>query len=132
MFGKKKEEVFFDKMDTLIGADSSFQGIITATGTIRVDGKFEGEISCTGDLVIGEGGKVKANVKVRNLLLSGELEGNVAVQGRIEITLSGKLYGDIATTNLVIDEGAVFRGKCDMQQLQSKGKVSLQPQKAEG
>jgi cytoskeletal protein CcmA (bactofilin family) len=132
MFGKKKEEVSFDKVDTLIGADTSVQGTITATGTIRIDGKLEGEINCAGDLVIGEGGKVKANIKVRNLLLSGELEGNVAVQGRIEITLSGKLYGDIATSNLVIDEGAVFRGKCDMQQFQPKGKVSLQPQKAEG
>jgi cytoskeletal protein CcmA (bactofilin family) len=132
MFGKKKEEVSCEKVDTMIGADTSFQGTINAAGTIRIDGKFEGEINCTGDLVIGEGGKVKANIKVRSLMLSGELEGNAAVQSRIEITQTGKLYGDIATGNLIIDEGAIFRGKCEMQQLQSKGKVPLQPLKAEG
>lgn len=128
---KKKEVVSFDKVDTLIGVETSFQGTINATGTVRIDGKFVGEINCTGDLVIGESGSVKANVKVRNLLLSGDLEGNAAVQGKIEITQSGKLFGDIITGNLIIDEGAVFRGKCDMQHGQTTGKATLKQQKAE-
>lgn len=120
MFGKKQKEVVsFDKVDTLIGADSSFQGNLSVTGTVRIDGKYTGEVNCTGDLVIGESGKLKGNVKVRNLLLSGELEGNAAVQGKIEISASGKLIGDIVTGNLIIDEGALFKGKCDMQSLAS-------------
>lgn len=118
LFKKKKEEVSFDKIDTLVGIDTFFQGALNASGTIRIDGKFEGEANCNGDLVIGESGKVKANIKVRNLLLAGELEGNAVVQGKIEITSSGKLYGDIVTNNLIIDEGAIFKGKSEMQHKQ--------------
>ena len=132
MFGKKKsDELQTDHVDTIIGAESSFNGALSATGTIRVDGKFEGEINCTGDLIVGDNGKIKANIKVRNLILSGQLEGNVSVQGKIEITHTGKLFGDISTGKLIIDEGAVFKGKCDMQHgsstISQNGNSSPQP-----
>lgn len=114
MFRKKEEPVNFDKVDTLIGKETVFQGNLSATGTVRIDGRVEGEINCNGDLVIGETGVVKANVKARNTLLSGEVEGNLIAQGKLEITTSGKLYGDVSVGKIIIDEGAVFKGRCDM------------------
>lgn len=107
---KEKEEVNFEKIETLIGSGTYFQGVISSQGAIRVDGKFTGEIKTQGDLVIGDSGLLEANVEARNVLVAGEIKGNIVAQGKAEITPTGKIIGDIKVKNLIIDEGAVFKG----------------------
>ena len=115
MFSKKeKETVNIGKVDTIIGKETNFQGNIKAHGTLRVDGKVEGEIDCQGDVVIGESGIVTAELKAKNLLVAGFIKGNVNVSGKLEIASSGKLEGDISTGSLIIDDGALFQGTCKM------------------
>lgn len=118
---KKKEEVAFDKVETIIGAGTHFQGVITAQGTVRIDGSFTGEVKTQGDLVIGESGTLEANIDARNVLISGEVKGNIQAKGKIEITPTGKVLGDIKVKNLIIDEGAVFKGSCLMEVNQNVG-----------
>jgi len=115
MVFKKKEEVAYDKIETLIGRGTQFQGVITAQGTVRVDGVFTGEIKTQGDVVIGDDGTLEANVEARNVLISGQIKGNLTATGKIELTPTGKVIGDIKVKNLIIDEGAVFRGSCLME-----------------
>ncbi|MGF7186542.1 cytoskeletal protein CcmA (bactofilin family) [Desulfitispora alkaliphila] len=129
---KQQEEANFEKVDTLIGKETAFQGNLNASGTVRIDGKLEGDINCNGDLVIGETGVVKANIKARNILLSGEVEGNLSTQGKIELTTAGKLVGDIVVGKLIIDEGAVFKGRCDMKYEKGVEKIEkVKPKSAE-
>ncbi|MFZ5945020.1 MAG: bactofilin family protein [Bacillota bacterium] len=120
---KKKEEVAFDKVETLIGSGTHFQGVITSQGTVRVDGSFTGEIKIQGDLVIGESGVLEANIDARNILVAGEIKGNVHAKGKVEITPSGKVLGDIKVKNLIIDEGAQFKGNCIMDVQPNKNSV---------
>jgi cytoskeletal protein CcmA (bactofilin family) len=110
----RKEASGFEKIDTFLCKTTSFDGKLVAEGTVRIDGKLSGEINLKGDLLIGEEGQVQANVSARNLLVAGELKGSVAAAGRVEITSSGKLFGDISVVHLIIDEGAVFEGNCQM------------------
>lgn len=110
----KKETVNMDKVDTIVGKDTNFQGNIKAQGTLRIDGKVEGEIDCQGDVVVGENGFVAAGLKARNLLVAGVIKGNVSVSGKLEIASTGKLEGDISTGSLIIDDGALFQGSCQM------------------
>ncbi len=122
MFGKKSVEApaNFEKVDTLIGKDTHFQGVITATGTVRIDGSYQGEIKTKGDLVIGESGRVEAHVEGRNVLVGGYLKGNIIASGKVDISPTGKVFGDMKVKNLIIEEGAVFKGNCLMEKEEEK------------
>lgn len=112
---KKKEEVNFDKVETLLGRETAFEGVIKSSGTVRIDGKFSGQIFTQGDLVIGEEGLAKATINARNVLIAGIVEGNITAEGKVEITPTGKVIGDMNVAKLIIDEGAVFKGNCLME-----------------
>jgi cytoskeletal protein CcmA (bactofilin family) len=112
---REKEEVNFDKVDTLIGLGTHFQGVISSQGTIRIDGSFNGEIKNQGDLVIGEKGVLEANIEAKNVLIAGQVKGNIHAKGKAEITNTGKVFGDIKVKNLIIDDGAIFKGSCIME-----------------
>ncbi|MGI6575112.1 MAG: bactofilin family protein [bacterium] len=132
MFKKKgRDEINFDQIDTLIGSGADFQGTLLAQGTLRVDGKVNGEIQIQGDIIIGEKGQVNANVKARNLMLAGVLKGNLQLSGVLEIYNTGKMYGDIVVANLIIAEGATFQGNCTMQVETNDKQIKVQNKVAE-
>ncbi len=110
--GKAAMEVGNKKIDTLIGKDSNLVGTIESTGTIRVDGKFEGEITTKGDLVIGESGQVQGKIKAQNIVIAGQVRGEVEAGGKLELVPTGNLQGEAKMTLLIIEEGAVFQGNC--------------------
>lgn len=101
-------------VDTILGAGSDFKGQINAKGTIRIDGKVEGNVSCEEGIIIGEKGTVKGNVSAKTVLISGKVTGNVNAAKRLEIMPAGQLQGDIRTPRLAIAEGVIFKGNCDM------------------
>lgn len=108
---KKKKFSEDNKISTLLGKDTHFKGTLSSKESVRIEGIFEGEISTEGDLFIGEGSKVSANLKAKNVLNSGEIYGNIEAQERVEITPTGKIYGDIKAESLLIEEGAVLKGQ---------------------
>ena len=116
MFSGKREDTTpkYDKVDTLIGKSASFNGNLEAEGTVRIEGTFEGEMNIKGDIVLGETGKVIGNMVGTNAHIAGRVEGNVKVKGQLHLTPTAYIGGDIEVGNLVVDEGAVFTGKCLM------------------
>jgi len=120
MFGNSKprtdaaQDRINDRVDTIIGAGTVFVGDIHVKGTLRIDGRAEGKVECSGDVVIGEGGVAETGVQARNLKVSGTLKGNAKASGTLEITDTGKIFGDIEVGKLVINDGAVFQGQCTM------------------
>lgn len=117
MFGSKKEGQVPSnpaRIETVIGKDCELRGTITASGSVRIDGILQGEIINDGDLVVGEGAKVAAEVQARNVLLAGELRGNVKTQGKLELLPTAHLMGNIEVNHLVVADGAVFRGESKM------------------
>lgn len=101
-------------VDTLLGIGSEFKGQINAKGTVRVDGKVEGNVNSEDGVIIGEKGLVKGNIGAKTVMISGKVTGNVSASKRLEITPTGQLQGDIATPRLAIAEGVIFKGNCDM------------------
>lgn len=102
---------------TLLGPESSFDGRLCFQGTVRIDGKFSGEIITEDTLVIGEGAEVEADVYVGKLVLNGVLRGTVRATKEIALHMPGKMYGDLYTPNLVIHPGVIFEGGCRMENL---------------
>jgi cytoskeletal protein CcmA (bactofilin family) len=100
------------KINTVIGSTTSVTGNINATETIRVDGRYIGDIVTEADIIIGERAYIKGNITAVNVSLCGGLEGNVKCTGILEILIPGKLIGDVEVGSLSIDKGAIFNGKC--------------------
>lgn len=109
---RDNSEIGNKKIDTLIGKDSSFSGTIESSGTIRVDGKFEGEITTKGDLVVGESGQVKGKIKAQNITVAGKIDGEVEATGKLELVPTANVQGEARMTLLVVEEGAIFQGNC--------------------
>ena len=82
---------------------------------MRVDGKFEGEmVTNDGELIVGKTGTVKANVKVKNASIEGRLEGNIVAAEKVELKHNAQLLGDLQARTLVIEQGVVFVGQCNV------------------
>lgn len=113
MMGKKNTEV---KISTLIGKGCELSGDFSAKGSVRIDGKVDGNVTVTGSLLVGAGGSINGNVSAVSVLIGGEVVGNVDAPEKAELTATAKVLGDITTKVIVIDENAVFQGKIDMNQ----------------
>jgi len=117
MFSKK--DTNNDKIDTLIGENTKFEGTIEAKGTIRLDGVLFGNLNVEGNVVLGKKGKVKGNINCNNIIISGTVEGNIITNEQLRITATGKVFGDIDVKNFIVDENAIFEGSCKMKNASS-------------
>jgi cytoskeletal protein CcmA (bactofilin family) len=97
-----------------LGKGTEFDGKLIMRGAIRIDGEFKGEILGTGTLIIGEGAHVEADLSVDNLLIFGDVKGNCHINEKVEICSTGKLFGNVKTPALIVQEGAMFDGDCQM------------------
>lgn len=115
MLGKKKKNVESPiRVETIIGKGTNISGNLYCKGSIRVEGRIEGgEVVAAGDVFIGQGGQIVANVKGRNVIIAGEVHGDVDSKEKLEIVPSGVLIGDIKMSTLVIEDGATFKGSSE-------------------
>ena len=124
LFGEEERSMKKDRMPTaaggvgslnaFLGEGTSFKGTLTFEGTVRIDGRLEGEVFTKDTLVIGEGAQVNAAIHAGVVEIGGTVHGNIAAERKVEIRASGRLYGNISTPSLVIEEGVVFEGSCTM------------------
>ncbi|NTV79554.1 MAG: polymer-forming cytoskeletal protein [Clostridiales bacterium] len=98
----------------IVGAKTVFEGTMTTEETTRIEGTVNGNIIAEGTLIIGQTGKVNGDITAQCILIAGEVSGNLFASSKIEAAASGRIYGNIKTKSLVIDEKAVFQGKCEM------------------
>ena len=110
MLGKKKDE----EINAFLGKGAEFSGKLFFNGSVRIDGDFHGEILGGGILVVGEGARVRANINIDSVLISGGVHGHVDVKERLEIFPTGKLVGNVKTPIFVIREGGIFEGTSRM------------------
>ena len=100
--------------NTVIGASILISGKLTGDEDLTVRGRVEGEISLTRTLIVEPTGIVKANVSVKNAIVSGVVVGNIAATESVELTQEGRMVGDIHAPRVIIVDGASFRGQIDM------------------
>jgi cytoskeletal protein CcmA (bactofilin family) len=114
MFAKDPE-----KMESFLGANSTFKGEVKVKGTLRVDGLVEGclEAEC---VVLSERALVKGEVKGRKLIIGGTVEGNLCAHEIVEIKSKGRILGDIHTPKLTVSEGAECNGRIEMKRQEAK------------
>jgi len=110
-----RREGALGEITTLLGRGAAFEGKLTFEGTVRVDGKFKGEVFSDDVLVVGEGAYVEAEIDVGEIIVQGTVVGNIKAKRSIEIHAPGRVKGDIHTPSLQIDKGVVFEGRSFME-----------------
>lgn len=103
-----------EMIENVVGASTTLKGTLRSDGGVRIDGTFEGLIEVAGNVVVGETGRVIADISARNITVGGAIKGNVRGSGRLEILSTGQVLGDIAVAAVMIDEGGVFQGTSRM------------------
>ena len=115
MFKKKQATPAPRNMHTIIGNGSNFNGNLNVEGTLRIDREVKGEITVkNGSVIVGKTGMVKAEIRGKDATIGGEVHGNIFLDGKLELLSTAKIYADIIVAKFTINEGAIFKGRCEM------------------
>jgi cytoskeletal protein CcmA (bactofilin family) len=101
------------------------KGDIRAREELLVDGEVEGTLESQSSLTVGPNGKVKANIKAREVIVFGSVRGDVEVSEKISIRDKGSLIGNIKSAGISIDDGAYFKGSIDI--VRPEPKITSKP-----
>ncbi len=112
-------------LNALLGRGSEFEGKLAFEGTVRIDGKFTGQISTDDTLIVGEGATVSAEITCGSLVVHGDVVGNVNAKAGVELRNPARVKGDIATPSLVVEKGVVFNGRATMEQASVSNVIPL-------
>jgi cytoskeletal protein CcmA (bactofilin family) len=103
-----------ERATTTLGRETDFKGTMRFRDSLRIEGKFSGEIVSAGFLSIAEGAVVHANIRVSSIVVGGIVYGNIEASSKLEMLTSGRVFGDIRTAKLKIADGVVYEGRCEM------------------
>jgi cytoskeletal protein CcmA (bactofilin family) len=104
-----------ERITSVLGPGVIWEGKITGSGGVRIEGTFEGQIGLRGMLVVGESGRVTCeNLRAQSVIVAGAVKGNITTQ-KLEIRATGRVWGDVVTTSFVTEEGAFLRGQIRME-----------------
>lgn len=101
---------------TILGKGCVVNGDFTVKQSARIDGEIMGDVYVTGTLIMGTGARIDGNIEADEAIIGGDVVGNIQAQNKVELTVTAKVIGDITTNVIVIDENAIFQGRCNMNQ----------------
>jgi cytoskeletal protein CcmA (bactofilin family) len=102
------------EITAFLGKGTEFKGVLSFEGTIRVDGKVEGEVVSKDTLIAGDGALLQGEISVGTLITSGKVVGNINAAQKVHVIAPASIEGNIKTPKLIIEEGVAFNGKCEM------------------
>jgi len=132
---RKKERLSAgsDNLNAFLGEGTAFKGTLTFEGSVRIDGRLDGEIFTKDILVVGKSAEVKADIHAGAISVTGTVHGNITAERKVELHAGARLFGNISTPSLVMAEEVVFEGSCTMgkktgRQEPKKEKTAAAPQ----
>lgn len=115
--------------ENTLNADVEIKGNLKFTGSLRLDGKIEGQINSEGRFIVGPQGEVRGDVIVQHAVIEGKVQGNITAKDKVELKSHAQLFGDVKSSRLVIEEGVVMSGKCE---INPDGRKIPEPPKGKG
>lgn len=108
-----------------IGKSVSIKGDVSGSEDLYIDGQLDGGVDLSGNsLTVGPNGRVHANIKARNVTISGTLDGNIQASERTDLRKTAVVNGDVQTRRIAIEDGAYFKGKLEILAAEAKGQAS--------
>lgn len=108
-----------ESISAFFGADIELEGKMKFRGSVNLEGRFKGQIAAQGTLIVGDKADVQAEIHVSHIIVKGAIKGNIKADKKIEIHAPGRVQGDIQAPVIEIHPGAVLKGKCLTQAVQS-------------
>ncbi len=99
------------RKESLITSDITIEGKIEGGGSVRIAGKFKGDVTVQGDLTIEVGAKLTGSVRADKVTIAGELEGNVEQASHVDLLHTGAVIGELKAGSLTVEAGARMRGQ---------------------
>ncbi len=103
--------VNYEQVDSIVSSDVVFCGDITSGNSIRFEGTMKGNVSVSGNFIVGRNAVITGDIKAKNVHVIGMVDGNIDCE-LLKILSTGKVTGDAIVDSIVIDEGAVITGLC--------------------
>jgi cytoskeletal protein CcmA (bactofilin family) len=128
---KETEALERRELNAFMGAETFFEGKLTYTGAVRLDGRFKGVIRSDDTLIVGETGRIEGEIHVGITIIQGEVVGNVYGKERVELHHPGRMIGNITAPVVIMDEGAIFEGNCKMKEKKKEEKKEDKKKKEE-
>jgi cytoskeletal protein CcmA (bactofilin family) len=127
-----RADIGLPHQESLIAADITIEGKIEGGGSVRIAGKFNGDVNVQGDLTIEAGAKLTGGVRAAQVTIAGELEGSVAEASRVELLQTGVIIGDLKAGSLTVATGARMRGQAEFGWDDGKGSKAGKHSKGDG
>ncbi len=108
------------EITAFLGKGTEFKGVLSFEGTIRVDGKVEGEVVSKDTLIAGDGALLQGEITIGTLICSGKVVGNINAGLKVHVLAPANIQGNIRTPKLIIEEGVTLNGKCEMGAVETK------------
>lgn len=114
-FLTKSKRLPLEKIETVIGSNTSFVGHLKCDGHVRIDGYCEsGVIEAVGNVVVGLDGRVDAKIIAEHVSVAGDVTGEIHAHGNLEILSTGRVSGDVKVQDFYKDEGGILTGQLQM------------------
>jgi cytoskeletal protein CcmA (bactofilin family) len=107
----KKED---SQIKAYMAEDTVFNGSLSFEGTVRIDGKFEGQVHTDDTLIVGDAGHIRAEIFAGTVICMGLVEGTITATKKVEIHSNSKVVGNVKSPALYIELGGILDGSCDM------------------
>jgi len=118
-------------LTAFIDQGSEFEGKLSFRDTVRIDGRFRGEITSENTLIVGECGEIEATISSNTVAISGTVTGDVIAKHKVVLHKTAVVDGNVETPTLVVEEGATLNGQLKMATPEGK-KIGAAPLKAVG
>jgi cytoskeletal protein CcmA (bactofilin family) len=105
------------KASACISQGIRIKGEVTGSEDLFLDGHFEGKLNLSNDssLTVGPNGEVKADIFAREVIVRGRVDGKIVGREKIQLWSTGNVAGDLQTERLMIEDGAVLRGRVEIE-----------------
>ena len=134
MLGKKDNGAIAgggQTLNTIIGRGTFFEGTMKVENSVRVDGVFKGELTCSGALTISQSGEAYAHLEGKDIYINGIVRGTVHAE-KVRLDSQARFIGDIYANALSVSEGAIFHGSCSMDIEENEDLQKLRPKDTKG
>jgi cytoskeletal protein CcmA (bactofilin family) len=103
-----------EELNGFMDQGTEFEGELRFKDTFRIDGSLKGRIVSDNTLIVGESGRVDADIECAVVSIRGTVTGRVHGRERIELLAGSRVQATLVSPKLLIEEGAYFQGQCDM------------------
>jgi cytoskeletal protein CcmA (bactofilin family) len=105
---------YMSETKTVIAEDAEITGSIKCSSDIEIDGKLNGDLTCSGNVTVGASAIIKGNITSNNITVLGQINGNIIANEKVDLKSSARISGDVKAKRLVVEDGVMFTGKCEV------------------